>query len=214
LPSLIRLIVDPERPDLALVERAAASIRSGGVVGMPTDTLYGLAADPFNALAIARVFEIKGRAAERALPLVAADAAQVNRWLGELPALGRHLASRFWPGPLTMLVAAPESLVRDVTAGSGVVGVRVPAHAVTRALCAACGRPVTATSANLSGRPATADPTDVASALGDKLDILVDAGLTPGGPPSTIVDITGAGPRLVRAGAIPWDAVQMAAGRA
>jgi L-threonylcarbamoyladenylate synthase len=208
------LNVDPERPDLAVVQRAAASILDGGLVGMPTDTLYGIAADPFNAQAVSRVFEVKGRAAGQALPLVAADSAQVSRWLGELSALGRHLAARFWPGPLTLLVAAPATLVAEVTGGSGVVGVRVPAHAVTRALCTACDRPLTATSANLSGRPATADPADVAAALNARLDVLLDAGRTPGGAPSTIIDITGATPRLVRAGAIPWDDVQIAASRA
>lgn len=213
MSPLIRLNVDPQQPDLAVVQRAAASILEGGLVAMPTDTLYGLAADPFNPQAVSRVFEVKGRAAGQGLPLVAANSAQARQWLGELSALGRRLAARFWPGPLTLLVAAPATLVADVTGGTGLVGVRVPAHAVTRALCTACDRPLTATSANLSGRPATDDPADVAVALGTRLDVLLDAGRTPGGPPSTIIDITGAAPRLVRAGAIPWDDVQMAASR-
>jgi L-threonylcarbamoyladenylate synthase len=214
LPSFLRLNVDPERPDMAIVERAAASILNGRLVAMPTDTLYGLAADPFNSRAVARVFEVKGRAAARALPLVAADSAQIRRWLGELPAVADRLATRFWPGPLTLLVTAPETLATGVTGGTGVVGVRVPAHAVTRALCAAADRPLTATSANLSGQPATDDPSEVAASLGARVDVLLDAGRTPGGAPSTIIDITGAVPRLVRAGAIPWDAVQMAVDRA
>lgn len=188
--------------------RAAASIRAGGVVAIPTDTLYGLAADPFNADAVGRVFAIKGRTAEWALPLVAADAAQIAAHLGALPPLALPLAARFWPGPLTLLVLASDRLAPEVTGGTGRVGVRVPAHLVARRLCEACERPLTATSANLSGQPAADDPDEVARSLGRGSDImLLDAGKTPGGPPSTIVDVTMAEPRLVRAGAISWEAV-------
>jgi L-threonylcarbamoyladenylate synthase len=152
---------------------------------------------------------VKGRPAERALPLIAADAAQVRRHLGPLSATGARLAERFWPGPLTILVAAPPDLARDVCADDGTVGVRVPGDPVVRAIAAGCGRPITATSANLSGEPATTDPEEVERALGDRIDLLIDTGRTRGGAPSTkIVDITGPEPRLVRAGAIPWDEVQ------
>ncbi len=189
------------------VEEAAAVIRAGGVVAIPTDTLYGLAADPFDRAAVARVFDIKGRAAGQALPLVAADLRQVLDHIGALGPLARQLANSFWPGPLTLVLAAPPAIVPEVTGGTATVGVRVPAHEVTRALCRACDRPVTATSANLSGEPPSANPDDVARAIGAKIDLVLDAGPTPGGPPSTIVDVTGASPRLLRAGAIPWDDV-------
>jgi len=115
-----------------------------------------------------------------------------------------RMAARFWPGPLTLLVAAPASLARDVTGGTGKVGVRVPANDVARAICAMAGRPVTATSANISGEAATADPDEVERTLGHRIDLLIDTGLTPGGAASTIVDATGAEPVLIRAGAIPW----------
>ncbi len=157
---------------------------------------------------MARVFAVKGRPAARALPLIAADAAQVAAHLGRLPPDAERLAARFWPGPLTLLVAAPRALARDVAGGTGKVGVRVPADAVARAICAAVGRPITATSANVSGDAATADPADVERVFGDRIDLLIDTGRTPGGAPSTIVDATGAGPALVRAGAIPWDEIQ------
>ena len=205
---MIRIEVDSSRPDSASIERVARVIRQGGVAAIPTDTLYGLAADPFNADAVRRVFAVKGRAAERALPLVAADARQAREWLGELSAAGVRLAGRFWPGALTLLVAAPARLAPEVTGGLPTVGVRVPAHAVTRALCAACGHPLTATSANISGQPATADPDEVVRRLGGILDVTLDAGRTPGGPASTIVDVTAMDPRLVRAGAISWDEIQ------
>src|SRR5712692_5960482 len=122
-----RVFVDPASPQRDAIEEAAQWILSGGVVAIPTDTLYGLAADPFSAAAVARVFAVKGRPAERALPLVAADAAQISAHLGRLPADAERLAARFWPGPLTLLVAATRTLAKDVSGGTGKVGVRVPA---------------------------------------------------------------------------------------
>jgi L-threonylcarbamoyladenylate synthase len=154
------------------------------------------------------VFEVKGRAAERALPLIAADGAQAAAHLGQLTAMGQRLAERFWPGPLTLLVVAPAALAADVTGGTGKVGVRVPADAVARAICAEAGRPVTATSANVSGVPATPDPDQVERTLGDRIDLLIDTGVTRGGAPSTIVDVTASAPVLVRAGAISWEDIQ------
>jgi L-threonylcarbamoyladenylate synthase len=200
-----RVFVDPEAPQRDAIEEAAKWILGGGVVAVPTDTLYGLAADPFSAAAVARVFEVKGRAAERALPLIAADAAQVAAHLGVLGETAARLARRFWPGPLTLLLPAPRAIAPDVVGGTGRVGVRVPADGVARAICAVAGRPVTATSANLSGEPPTAEPDEVERTLGDRIDLLIDAGPTRGGAPSTIVDVTGAAPSLVRAGAIDWE---------
>jgi L-threonylcarbamoyladenylate synthase len=205
---LIRIRVDPRHPDRAAIARAADVLRAGGLAAIPTDTLYGLAADVLNPDAVARVFAVKGRSADRALPLVAASAAQVREYFGELPAIGAQLAARFWPGPLTLVLRAPEGLPEDVTGGLHTVGVRVPAHAVTTALCGACGVPLTATSANPTGEPPTDDPDSVVGSLGDTIDLLVDGGRTPGGAPSTIVDVTGAAPRLIRAGAIGWEEVQ------
>jgi L-threonylcarbamoyladenylate synthase len=202
-----RLVVDAFAPDPRLLQEAASIIEAGGVVAVPTDTLYGLAADPFREDAVARVFAIKGRAAERALPLIAADLEQVERRIGILRPLARTLATRFWPGPLTILVPAPGTLAAKVSGGTGTVGIRVPAHAVARALCQLCGSPLTATSANASGGPAPSDPNEVARSLGDRIDVLLDAGPTMGGPPSTIVDTTGSSLRLVRAGAIAWSEI-------
>ena len=203
-----RVLVDPESPQRDAIQEAARWILNGGVVALPTDTLYGLAADPFSLAGVARVFAVKGRGADRALPLIAADAEQVAEHLGQLPPAGQRLAERFWPGPLTLLVTAPRGLARDVTGGTGTVGVRVPADAVARAICAEAGRPITATSANASGEPPTPDPDQVERTLGDRIDLLIDTGTTRGGAASTIVDVTGADPVLVRAGAISWDDIQ------
>jgi L-threonylcarbamoyladenylate synthase len=209
-----RIRVAAVAPDRLQIREAAALLRSGGIAAIPTDTLYGLAANPFEGQAVARLFTIKQRGLERALPLIAADVAQVDAALGPLGDLARRLAAAFWPGPLTLVLPARVELAREVTGGLGTVGVRVPAHDVARALCAEAGVPLTATSANISGEPPTDDPDTVARQLADRLDLLIDAGHTPGGPPSTIVDATGTELRLIRAGAVAWDAVLAASTRA
>jgi L-threonylcarbamoyladenylate synthase len=203
-----RVFVNPEAPQRDALQEAGKWIRAGGLVALPTDTLYGLAVDPFRADPVRRLFAAKGRGPERALPLIAADRDQIETYLGRLPAAGERLAARFWPGPLTLLVHAPSALAAEVTGGTGRVGVRVPAHDVARAICRATGSPVTATSANISGQPATADPDEVERTLAHAVDLLIDVGLAPGGAPSTIVDVTEARPRLVRAGAISWDRIE------
>ncbi len=208
---MLRITVTAVAPDRESIGRAAYVVRAGGVAAIPTDTLYGLAANPFDVAAIKKLFTIKRRELEKAIPLVAADMAQVEASLGVLPTLGARLARAFWPGPLTLVVRAPETLAVEVTGGTGTVGVRVPACEVTRALCAAARLPLTATSANISGEPPTNLPETVAASLGARLDVLIDSGPTAGGPPSTIVDVTGPEPRLIRAGAITWDAVLAAA---
>jgi L-threonylcarbamoyladenylate synthase len=193
--------------DAAGIASAAAAIRSGQVVAIPTDTLYGLAADPFRRDAIALLFAVKGRPAGRAVPLIAADVEQVVTTIGRLSPAARRLADAFWPGPLTLLVSAPDTIAPEVTAGTGRVGVRVPAHTTARALCRACAAPVTATSANLSDRQPTNDPDEVERTLGSRIELLLDAGKTAGGPPSTIVDATSDTIRLVRPGAVGWEQV-------
>jgi len=174
---------------------------------MSTDTLYGLAVDPFNAEAVARVFDVKGRPAGLALPLVAADVEQIATHIGPPPLMALRLADRFWPGPLALLMPAPPALAAKVSAGTGTVAVRVPNFPIARAICTACGHPVTATSANISGQSASADPDEVERTLGDRIDFLLDTGPAPGGLPSTIVDVTTEQPRLVRAGAVSWDEI-------
>jgi L-threonylcarbamoyladenylate synthase len=201
---MIRLTVGSDPNAIATAARA---ISAGKIVAIPTDTLYGLAVDPFQADAVKRVFAVKGRAAEQALPLIGADAGQIEHQLGGLGVVGRLLADRFWPGPLTLIIRLQATLPRNVTR-TGTIAVRVPAHPAARELCRVSRGPVTATSANISGAPASADPDEVVRSLGAAIDVMLDAGPTPGGPASTIVDITGAAPRLVRAGAVAWEEIQ------
>jgi L-threonylcarbamoyladenylate synthase len=203
-----RVWVDPAAPQRDAIEEAAKWILAGRIVAIPTDTLYGLAVDPFHADAAEQLFIVKGRSVQQAIPLVAADTSQVESTLAPLTGAAARLAERYWPGPLTLVVAAPVGLAARVTGGTGTVGVRVPNHDVARAIARSSGRPVTATSANISGQPATNDPDVVEKTLGDRIELLIDSGRTAGGAPSTIVDVTSASPRLVRAGAIAWDEIQ------
>jgi L-threonylcarbamoyladenylate synthase len=203
-----RVFVDPEAPQRDALNEAAKWIRAGRVVAIPTDTLYGLAADPFNAAAVALVFAIKGRPDRQPLPLIAADTEQIAAHLGRLPGAAERLAARFWPGPLTLLIPATDRLAAGVSAGTGRVGVRIPRDGVARAICSAVERPITATSANVSGHPPASDPAEVERALGNQLDLLIDVGPTPGGLPSTIVDVTTGPPTLVRPGAVDWEDIR------
>jgi L-threonylcarbamoyladenylate synthase len=202
---MIRLRIDSSQPDPAILAEAAAVIRAGGIVAYPTDTLYGLAVDPWSSQALERLFLAKGRPADRAVPLVASGESGADA-AGPFTPRARALAGRFWPGPLTLLVPAEACLAPAVHGGTRLVGVRVPDSVVARALAAHAGGLITATSANRSGAPASANPEDLLS-LGHDVDMLLDAGFAPGGAPSTIVDATAEPPRLVRAGAVPWERV-------
>lgn len=204
---MTRLVVDAERCSPDQLAPAAAWLREGRLVAFPTDTYYGLAADPRLAEAVARIFEVKGRDAASALPLVAASIEQVTQTLGPLAGASRQLAEIYWPGPLSLLMDPPPDICDGVAGGTGAVAVRVPSHAVARALAAALGYPVTATSANRSGAPPASEAGQL-DWLGAERDVLiVDAGPSPGGSVSTLVDARVSPPRLVRAGAIGWDRV-------
>ncbi len=188
---------------------AVIVLARGGVVAIPTDTLYGLAADPTSLAAIDRLMTVKGRSAERAIALVGADLAQVVEDLGALPPLAQTLASRYWPGPLTLLVPRPDAMPPELTGGRPLVGVRVPNDPTTRELCRVWGHLLTATSANISGEPPSNDPNVVARVFEQRdVALLLDAGFTPGGAPSTVVEAVGDDVRLIRPGAIAWEDVQ------
>jgi L-threonylcarbamoyladenylate synthase len=184
---------------------AVAFLRSGGVVAYPTDTLYGLAVDPTSSGAIERLFTMKERPANAAIPFVAASRAQADAWCG-LSDDSSRLADDFWPGPLSLICDAPASILPAILGDRGAVAVRVPAHAVARALAWAWGSPLPATSANISGRP----PAVSADELGDLSSpelLVIDGGPAAGGAPSTIVDARQRPPVFVRDGAIARERV-------
>jgi L-threonylcarbamoyladenylate synthase len=203
---MLPLSVTPDAPEPALIARAAEILRGGGIVAYPTDTVYGLAVDPRSVKAVERLFAVKGRDAAAAIPLIASSIEDVEQ-VGALTSDDLRLARAFWPGPLTLVVSARQTLHPRVTGGGTTVAVRVPAHAVARALASSAGFPITATSANRSGRPPSMTSDEVAAAFGDDIDLLLDGGPTIGGPPSTIVEMEVNGPRLLRVGAIAWDRV-------
>jgi len=194
---------------------AVAIIRRGGVVAVPTETFYGLAADATHQGAVTRIFEIKGRPATLALPLVAASLEQVTALLGPLDAATAKAARAWWPGPLSLVIAAAPLLsaragqadLEGSPPGGRTVAVRVPAHAFVRALAAGAGTLLTSTSANRTGEPPAETADAVRASLGESVDLVIDGGPTPGGKPSTIADVRGATPRLVRDGAIAWSRV-------
>ena len=198
--------IDPARPEAA-VAAPVAVIRGGGIVVYPTETFYGLGGDPFNIRTVERVYRVKGRNFIKPLPLIAADVESARRSTASWPETAQRLATAFWPGPLTLALPAAPGLPPALHAGTGRTAVRVSSHPVAQALAAAAGGLLISTSANFAGEPAQADPESIAGALAGETDGLVDAGLLPGGAPSTIVDLSGETPRLIRMGCIPWVAV-------
>ncbi len=202
--------VDAEQPDMVLVKRAAELIACGGVVAYPTDTVYGLGADPHNLRAVQRVFEMKGREASKALTLILADVGQLEGLVSYMPNAAKKLMAAFWPGPLTIVLPLAPGLDLPALRGSETVAVRVPASALCRALAQLSGTPLTATSANLSGQPEPTTAEQVAATLGPHLDLIIDGGPSPLRVPSTLVDATVEPPVILRPGAIPMERIYTA----
>jgi len=181
-------------------------LRRGGLVAYPTETFYGLGALARDRAALARLARAKLRPEGKPLPLLAADLAQVEEVAVVTPEAAR-LAASFWPGPLTLVLAAVPGLDDAITAGTATVAIRVPGSDVARALARAAGGALVSTSANVSGEPPPADAAALSPALVARLDHVLDGGRTPGGLPSTIVSLGADGPRLVRAGVVPFEVV-------
>ena len=184
------------------IETIQSVLDSGGVIAFPTDTFYGLGADPFNPKAVSKIFRIKQRPADKPLLVLIHSQDQVDRLADEVTPLTKFLMTQFWPGSLTLLFKAAPGLPGELTAGTGKVGIRLPAHLFTLQLLEKLDRPLTAPSANISGQPAPKAIWELANTLGEELDLLVDGGPAPGGQPSTILDATTNPPTLVREGAV------------
>ena len=186
-----------------VLEYSTRMILAGKVIAFPTDTFYGLGADPFNLAAVTEIFRIKRRTTERALPLLVASLDQGADLANDPPARFFELAKRFWPGPLTIVVSASRQIPLKVTANTGKVGLRWPKAPLAVALIAAISRPLTGTSANVSDAESCASAEEVETQLGRDLPLILDGGRTEGKLPSTVVDLTGDYCRILRAGAIP-----------
>lgn len=198
-------VLQADRPeDLA---RAAAALAAGELVAFPTDTVYGLGARAFDPAAVAAIYVAKERPAEKGIPVLLADAADLGVVALGLSGPAEALAAAFWPGALTLVVARRPELPEIVSA-TPTVAVRVPDHAVTRALIRAAGVPLATTSANRSGEPSLLAAEDVVAALGARIPWIVDGGRAPGGVPSTIVDCSREPPRVLRHGALTLAALR------
>jgi L-threonylcarbamoyladenylate synthase len=184
------------------IEKGIKVIRQGGVVAFPTDTVYGLGAGAYIESAIQRVFEVKKRPFEMALPLLLADVAQIHEVATFVPAYAWRLIDRFLPGGLTLVVYRTQIVKDIITAGGDTVAIRIPDHPVPIALIRGCGMPIVGTSANLSGMPNALTVKDVQSQIGQEVDLVIDGGPAPNGQASTMVDVTGKLPVILRVGAI------------
>ena len=192
-------------------ERAARTIAAGGLIAFRTDTFYGLGADPFNPPAIRQIVDLKGRDGKPILLLIA-DPEEADRFIVEQDAQFKLLAESFWPGPLTIVSTANRGLSKDLTAGTGTIGVRLPDHASLRDLIRLCGGALTATSANLTGAPPARTAEEVANYFQTGLDLILDSGETTATAASTVVDVTTSVPRLIREGMISRERLEKVLG--
>lgn len=204
--------VDARNPDPRLIAEAAAVIRAGGLVAFPTETVYGLGADGLNPVAVARIFEAKERPPTDPLILHIAEPEALHPLVLETPPVALELARRFWPGPLTLVLPKRPVVPDIVTAGLPTVAVRMPAHPVALALIRAAGTPIAAPSANRFSRTSPTTARHVQDDLGDRIDLILDAGPTPIGVESTVLDLTRPVPTILRPGGLPREALEAVLG--
>ena len=171
--------INPARPEVAY-SRCREVVASGGVIAYPTDTFYGLGADPENPVAVKRLYAIKGRQKDQPILLLIADPADTGRWAAEITADAAELMSRYWPGRLTLVFSAKAGVLPELTAGTGTIGLRVPGCVLARDLIGFIGRALTGTSANISGRTSPRTAGEVAEELGDRVDLILDGGRAAG----------------------------------
>lgn len=195
--------IDPHRIDRVALDIAVDVLKRDGVMVYPTETFYGLGVNAFSAAAIDKVYALKGREKSKPLSVVISEPEMLRELIAEVPPLFKPLAEAFWPGPLTLVFKASPHIPSELVAKGGTIGVRLPAVPWIWTLIDRTGFPLTATSANLSGEEAEADPESVLQIFRGKVELILDAGSTPGALPSSVVDLTGDSPRILREGQIP-----------
>ena len=200
MPQILK--VSPDYSEEDVINSAAAIVSRGGVIAYPTETIYGLGADATNERAIRRVFEIKGRDFANPVSVIIGDPQDVYPLVRKVTDTAQKLMDAFWPGPLTIVFESADGVLPLITANTGKIGIRLTSHEVARQIAAKTGKPLTATSANLSGAPECANASDVATQLGDKIDAIINLGNTSGTKGSTIIDVTCAPLAILREGAI------------
>jgi L-threonylcarbamoyladenylate synthase len=204
------LKVSPEAPDPGAIKYAAAFIRRGELVAVPTDTFYGIAADPFNLAAVGNIYRVKGRPETRALPILVNSTAQAVSLARDVPYTFHKLAAKFWPGPLTLLVDACNGIPLKVTAHTGQVALRWPKSPIVSALIDLVHGPITGTSGNISGQPACSTAVELLEQMGDLLPLILDAGETAGTLASTIVKLEEDDWTVMREGEISTEQIRAA----
>ena len=207
------LKVSADAPEASAIRYAADFVLRGSVVGIPTDTFYGLAADPFNLAAVEQIYRAKGRPETRALPILVSSINQAVLLSRDLPLTFLKLAQKFWPGALTLLVDASHRLPLKITANTGRVAVRWPNSRVASALIDLLENPITGTSANLSGFPPCSSAEQLVKQMGDRLPLVLDAGETGAVMASTIVDLHGEEWRVLREGSVTEADIRAALGQ-
>lgn len=195
--------ISPGTPEPEQIRNAAQVIRKGGVVVFPTRSLYGLGSDALNPDAVERIFEIKQRPDNKPILVLIHRKKELGVLVKSVPDPAIRIMDTFWPGKVTIVFEAKEHLPAALTSGTGKIGIRLSGHPVCRALTNAVGGPVTGTSANLSGHPGCSQIPDLAPEIRERTDLILDAGPLKGGPGSTIVDVTGSYPVILREGSVP-----------
>ena len=185
------------------IKLAVSILKKGGIVAFPTDTVYGLGADPLNEQAVDRIYKVKRRHHNLPLPLLLAEKSDLLKVATVVPKIAWQLAERFLPGGLTLVLRKSPWVPGSVTAGGDTIAVRIPNHNIPIALIRGLGSPIVGTSANLSGKPSPVTAEEVHEQLGDEVDLIIDGGRCPGGTESTVLDVSSEVPALIREGAIP-----------
>jgi len=198
----LRFKIDPENPDPALIDQIVAGIEKGGVCAYPTETFYGLGVDVTQEQAIKRLFDIKRRDYGNPVAVIVSDREMLASIVQEIPEKAKVLMDLFWPGPLTILFQTNHKISKRLTTNTGKIGIRISSHPVAEAMVRRLGRPLTTTSANLSGFPPSFSPKHVQSYFSDKVDIVVDGGELPPSQGSSVVDVTEDKLALIREGVI------------
>ncbi|MFO0694460.1 MAG: L-threonylcarbamoyladenylate synthase [Polyangiales bacterium] len=203
---------EAQLPDEAAIDEAVRVLRRGGLVAIPTETVYGLGADAANEEAVRRIFHVKGRPADHPLIVHLASARELDRWAVEIPATAHLLARAFWPGPLSLVLWRAEHVLDAVTGGQDTVALRVPSHPATLAVLERLGSGIAAPSANRFGKVSPTTAHDVAEDLGGDVDFVLDGGPAHVGLESTILDLTGEHPTLLRPGGVSIEAIEAVLG--
>jgi len=200
--------ISVHKPETEVIKEAVEVLRKGGVIAFPTSTLYGLGADARNPVAIQRIFAIKSRSPKQPILILVQDKTWLVRLVKNIPPVAEILMDAFWPGGITLVFQASQSILPDLMGDTGKIGIRVPKHPVATAMVSELGGALTGTSANLAGQPGCADAANLDAAVASQLDGVLDAGSLKGGRGSTVIDVTVEPPDILREGTISRDQVE------